>query len=104
MIAVILVVHLFIAIAMVISVLLQRSEGGGLGRGGGGTMGGLMTSRGSASMMTRVTAVLATAFMSTSILLAVLTGSVQTKRSIMEQPVIEAPAQPAPAPSVPLAR
>ena len=106
MIAVILVVHLFIAIAMVISVLLQRSEGGGLGMGGGGggTMGGLMTSRGSASMMTRITAVLAAAFMSTSILLAILSGSVQTSRSIMEQPATAAPAQPAPAPTVPLAR
>ncbi len=101
MIAVVLVIHLFIAVTLVGSVLLQRSEGGALGMGGGGgTMGGLMTSRGSANLLTRVTAVLAACFMSTSILLAIMSGAVQPKRSIMEQPVISAPA----APSVPLAK
>jgi len=107
MIAVLLVVHLFIAITLVAVVLLQRSEGGGLGIGGGGTMGGLMTTRGSANLLTRVTAVLAACFMATSILLAILSGSTQPKRSIMDQPVQQnapiQPAKPAP-PSVPLAR
>ena len=106
MIAVPLVVHLFIAITLVAVVLLQRSEGGGLGIGGG-TMGGLMTTRGSANLLTRVTAVLAACFMATSILLAILSGSTQPKRSIMDQPVQQnapiQPAKPAP-PSVPLAR
>ena len=106
MIAVLLVVHLFIAITLVAVVLLQRSEGGGLGIGGG-TMGGLMTTRGSANLLTRVTAVLAACFMATSILLAILSGSTQPKRSIMDQPVQQnapiQPAKPAP-PSVPLAR
>ncbi len=106
MIEVILVFHLFIAIAMVISVLLQRSEGGALGMGGGGTMGGLMTTRGSANLLTRATAVLAAIFMSTSILLAILSGATQKKSSIMDQPAIEAPALPAlpKLPSVPLAK
>ena len=105
MVAVILVIHLFIAVAMVVAVLLQRSEGGalGMGSGGGGTMGGLMTTRGSANLLTRATAVLATCFMLTSILLAILSGSPQTKRSIMEQPVTEAPAKPV-APSVPVGK
>ena len=49
MIAVVLVIHLFIAIALIGAVLIQRSEGGGLGIGGG-SMGGLMTARGSASL------------------------------------------------------
>ena len=103
MIAVLLVIHLFIAVSLVGVVLLQRSEGGGLGIGGG-TMGGLMTSRGSANLLTRVTAVLAACFMGTSILLAILSGGTQTQRSIMDQPVQQqAPAQPA-QPSVPLAR
>ena len=106
MIEVILVFHLFIAIAMVISVLLQRSEGGALGMGGGGTMGGLMTTRGSANLLTRATAVLAAIFMSTSILLAILSGATQKKSSIMDQPAIEAPALPAlpKLPCVPLAK
>jgi preprotein translocase subunit SecG len=105
MIAVILVIHVFIAVALIGAVLLQRSEGGGLGMGGG-TMGGLMTSRGSASLLTRITAGLATCFMATSIVLAIMSGSTQTRRSIMEQPTATAPAQPAPppAPSVPMAR
>jgi preprotein translocase subunit SecG len=107
MVEIILVFHLIIAIAMVISVLLQRSEGGALGMGGGGgTMGGLMTTRGSANMLTRATAVLAAIFMSTSILLAILSGATQKKTSIMDQPAIEAPAQPVlpKLPSVPLAK
>ena len=103
MIAVLLVIHLFIAIALVGVVLMQRSEGGALGMGGG-TMGGLMTTRGSANLLTRVTAALAACFMVTSILLAILSGSTQPRRSIMDQPVQQhAPVQPA-APEVPLAR
>ncbi len=105
MIAIILVVHLFIAIALVGVVLVQRSEGGGLGMGGG-TMGGLMTTRGSANLLTRVTATLAACFMATSIVLAILSGATQQPRSVLDQPVQQAPAQPAEpqSPSVPLAR
>lgn len=103
MIAVLLVIHLFIAIALVGVVLLQRSEGGALGMGGG-TMGGLMTTRGSANLLTRVTAALAACFMTTSVLLAILSGSTQEPRSIMDQPAQQqAPARPA-EPGVPLAR
>ncbi len=104
MIAIILVVHLFIAIALVGVVLVQRSEGGGLGIGGG-TMGGLMTTRGSANLLTRVTAVLAACFMATSIVLAILSGATQQPSSVLDRPAQQAPAQPAEprAPSVPLA-
>ena len=104
MIAIVLVIHLFIAIALVGVVLVQRSEGGGLGIGGG-TMGGLMTTRGSANLLTRVTAVLAACFMATSIVLAILSGATQEPRSILDQPVQQAPVQRAEprAPSVPLA-
>ena len=97
MIAVVLVIHLFIAIALIGAVLIQRSEGGGLGIGGG-SMGGLMTARGSASLLTRVTAVLAACFMGTSILLAILAGGPEPQRSILEAPTQGAPAQPAPPP------
>ncbi len=61
---VLLVIHLLVALAMIGAVLLQRSEGGGLGMGGGGGgggMGGFLTGRGTANLLTRATAVLATA-------------------------------------------
>lgn len=114
MITVVLIVHLLLAISLVITVLLQRSEGGALGMGGGGgTGGGLMTARGSANLLTRTTAFLAAGFMATSIGLAILAGGTSTPRSIMEQtgsapPAVgqQAPAKPdKPAePSVPLAK
>ena len=63
MITVLLILHLLIAAALVGVVLLQRSEGGALGIGGGG---GFMTGRGAANFLTRVTAGLAAAFFATS--------------------------------------
>lgn len=101
---VILVIHLLLAIALVGAVLLQRSEGGGLGIGGGG---GLMSVRGTANLLTRVTGVLAAAFMVTSIVLAIMAGTHTAPRSILETPAgTTAPAKPeAPAkPSVPLSQ
>jgi preprotein translocase subunit SecG len=98
---IILIIHLLIAIALVITILLQRSEGGGLGMGGG--MSGFMTGRSAANVLTRATAVLAALFMSTSLALALLAGGDGAPRSIMEQPapVSQEPAKPA-APSAPL--
>ena len=58
MITVVLVVHLMLAVALVGVVLLQKSEGGALGMGGGG-MSGFMTGRSTANLLTRTTAVLA---------------------------------------------
>jgi preprotein translocase subunit SecG len=102
---IVLMVHLFLAIALVAVVLLQRSEGGALGIGGG-TMGGLMTARGSANLLTRATGVIAAGFIVTSMTLAILASSDRAPRSIMDQPVPAAPAEPAKpqAPSVPLGR
>ena len=54
-----LVAELIIAVALIIFVLLQRSEGGALGMGGGSAMGGLFTPRGAADTLTRTTAILA---------------------------------------------
>jgi preprotein translocase subunit SecG len=62
-----------IAAGLVGVVLLQKSEGGALGVGGGGG-GGFMTGRGTANLLTRVTAGLAAAFFTTSILLTILAG------------------------------
>ena len=73
---VILVIHLLIALALVGTVLIQRSEGGGLGiGGGGGGMGNLMTVRGTANTLTRITSFLAAGFFATSLTLAILAGS-----------------------------
>jgi preprotein translocase subunit SecG len=66
---VVIVIHLMIVIALVGVVLLQRSEGGGLGIGGGS---GFMTARGAANALTRATAILATLFFITSLGLSVM--------------------------------
>ena len=80
---VILVIHLMIAATMVAMVLLQRSEGGALGIGGGGG-GGFMTGRGTANMLTRVTAFLAATFFCTSILLTILARQSAQPTSILD--------------------
>ena len=114
MIIVLFAVHVLVAIALVGVILLQKSEGGALGMGGGG-MSGFMTGRSTANLLTRATAILAAAFMMTSVLLVVMHNRERAPRSIIEQssPVIPAapaptPLQPPPAepaqPTVPLAR
>lgn len=65
----IIVIHLMIVLALVGVVLLQRSEGGGLGIGGGS---GFMTARGAANALTRATAILATLFFITSLGLSIM--------------------------------
>jgi len=87
-------------------VLIQKSEGGGLGMSGGGGMSGFMTGRSTHNLLTRTTAGLATAFFITSIALALLAGMQRAPRSFMEEPAQPAPSTPAePAtPSVPLTK
>ena len=80
---VLLVVHAFIALALVVTVLLQRSEGGALGIGGGG-MSGFLTGRATANMLTRATAILAALFFVTSITLAIIAGQGGKSRSIID--------------------
>jgi preprotein translocase subunit SecG len=72
MLTVLLVVHLIIAIALIAVVLLQRSEGGALGIGGGGGAGSLFSARGVGNTLTRTTAILAVIFFVTSIGLTLL--------------------------------
>ena len=67
---IVIVIHLLVVVALVGVVLLQRSEGGGLGIGGGS---GFMTARGAANALTRTTAILAAAFFATSLALALIT-------------------------------
>lgn len=66
---ILIVIHLIVVLALVAVVLLQRSEGGGLGIGGGS---GFMTARGAANTLTRATAILATAFFVTSLGLSLM--------------------------------
>ena len=82
--AVLITAYLIIVIAMIAVILLQRSEGGALGIGGGNA-GGLMTVRGSANLLTRTTAILATLFFVTAIGLTVLTEINRGSRSILER-------------------
>ncbi len=70
---ILLVILIIIAVVMIGIILIQRSEGGALGIGGGGP-GALFSARGSANLLTRVTAVLAALFMVLSLVLAVIAG------------------------------
>jgi preprotein translocase subunit SecG len=94
-------VHVLIAISLVGVVLLQKSEGGALGMGGGG-MSGFMTGRSTANLLTRATAILAAAFMTTSVLLVVMNNRQHAPRSIIEEGAPTAPASPV-VPAAPLA-
>jgi len=90
--AVVIVIHLMLAISMILIVLVQQSEGGGLGIGGGsgGGMGGFMTGRATANLLTRATGIIAAAFMATSLLLAILADQGRSSRSsIIDRPVGE---------------
>jgi preprotein translocase subunit SecG len=70
---VLIIIHLLVVLALVGVVLLQRSEGGGLGLGGGSSgVSGFLTGRGQANALTRATTILAAAFFLTSILLTML--------------------------------
>ena len=95
-----LVAELIIAIALIGFVLLQRSEGGGLGMGGSSSMGGLFTARGAADTLTRTTAVLAFLFFLTCIVLNIMALHGRDQTSILDSaPATTIPAKPAPAPA-----
>lgn len=87
---VILVIHLILALALIGVVLLQRSEGGGLGMGGGGG-GGAMTGRAAASALTKVTWILAIAFICTSIAMTVIAAKNASGSSVVDR-VMDVPA------------
>lgn len=94
---VVIVIHLMIVLALIGLVLLQRSEGGALGIGGGG---GFMSNRGSGNALTRATAVLAAAFFVTSLLLSVLAGMSHRPTTVIpaaaDGPAAPTPGAPAP--------
>src|SRR5277367_5044160 len=101
---VLLIIHLFVTMALIGVVLIQRSEGGGLGIGTSQGMGSFMRGRGTANLLTRATAVLATAFMALSLALALLNrGTMGPTRSILDAPGSPATTVPSapPTPSAP---
>jgi preprotein translocase subunit SecG len=93
---VVIVVHLMVIVAMVALVLLQRSEGGALGIGGGG----FMSNRAQGNILTRSTAIMAAAFFATSIMLTVLAELSAPPSAILnEVPAATPPAEPQTAPA-----
>jgi preprotein translocase subunit SecG len=108
------VLHLFVTLAMIGVVLIQRSEGGGLGIGSTQGMGAFMSGRGTANLLTRTTAILGTLFFGISLALALLNKGTSVSHDILAvpPPPISGPkipgapttnpaSQPAPAPRVP---
>jgi len=81
---VVLIIHLLLALGLIAVVLLQRSEGGGLGMGGGGG-GGAMSGRAAATAMTKLTWILAIAFIATSITLTILAAQKSSGSSVLDR-------------------
>jgi preprotein translocase subunit SecG len=82
---VLLLIHLFVTIALIGVVLIQRSEGGGLGIGTSQGMGSFMSGRGTANLLTRTTAILAAIFFGLSLTLALMNrGTGGVGRSLLD--------------------
>jgi preprotein translocase subunit SecG len=77
------IIQLILAVLLVVLVLLQGSDNEGLGLGGGGGVGGMMSARGSANLLSRLTAITATLFMVMSVVLTI-TASVGSDKNILE--------------------
>jgi preprotein translocase subunit SecG len=80
---ILIVIQLILAIVLVALVLFQGSDNEGLGLGGGGGMGGMMSARGSANLLSRLTAIIATLFMIMSVVLTI-TASVGSDKNILQ--------------------
>jgi preprotein translocase subunit SecG len=94
--------ELVIAVALIIFVLLQRSEGGALGMGGGGGLGGLFSPRGAADTLTRTTAILAALFFLTCLGLNLLALHGRNEKSILDMPTTSQGPSVAPKPKAPV--
>jgi preprotein translocase subunit SecG len=99
---ILLIVELFVTLALIGIVLIQRSEGGGLGIGGSQGMGSFMSGRGTANLLTRTTAILAAIFMTLALALGLLNRGGSGAGSILNSPPPPAHASPS-APAVPAA-
>ena len=101
---VLLIINLFVTIALIGVVLIQRSEGGGLGIGTSQGMGSFMSGRGTANLLTRTTAILAAIFMGLSLALALLNrGAGGPTRLILDTAPPAQTSTPASAPAPPAA-
>ena len=100
--AVLIVIHLIVAMALIFVILLQRSEGGALGMGGGGSgLGGLFSPRGAANTLTRTTIILGVLFFVTSLSLTMLTLGTRQPSPLLGVP--GTPAAPGAPPTLPSA-
>ena len=82
---VLLIIHLILTLSMIGLILLQRSEGGGLGIGGGnGGMGSLASAQSTANILTKATQLVAAGFFATSLILAILASHRGTPTSILD--------------------
>jgi preprotein translocase subunit SecG len=103
------VLQVFLALGLIGVVLLQRSEGGGLGIGSSGGMGSFMSVRGTANFLTRVTAILAGLFMAVCLIMALLAKPAVAPKSIFDTPgpttapLTQAPVIPSETPTPPVA-
>ena len=83
---VLITIHIMLVLAMIVLVLLQRSEGGALGMGGGGGGGGgFMSARGAANALTRTTTIIAAGFFLTSIALGVVANQENRTENVLQQ-------------------
>ena len=89
---VVLIIHLLLALGLVAVVLLQRSEGGGLGMGGGGGGNGVMSGRSAATALSKLTWILAAAFICTSLLLTIIGAQKSSGASVIDRLGGSAPA------------
>ena len=97
---VLLMIHLFVTLALIGVVLIQRSEGGGLGIGTSQGMGSFMSGRGTANLLTRTTAILAAVFFALSLILALMNrGTLSAGRSVLDN--LPTPASTAPGGTAP---
>ena len=105
MFAFLLIVQSLVAVALITVILMQRSEGGGLGVGGSSS--GFMTARGAADFLTRSTSILGGAFIVLSIVMAAIAGAtreptkIDTSLANSAAPLQDNQAQPVPAPNTP---
>ncbi|HRE60563.1 MAG TPA: preprotein translocase subunit SecG [Micropepsaceae bacterium] len=91
---IVLVIHLFLALALIGVVLIQRSDGSALGGLGGGSSGSLLSARGAGNVLTRTTAIIGAAFIVTSITLTILARVTQPETIVPVEPVSAPPSDP----------
>lgn len=106
---VVLVIHLIVTLVMIILVMLQRSEGGGLGLGSSGGLGNFASAQSTGNVLTKATTYVAFIFFVTSIILAIMAARGDHSSSILDAaskdvPAIVEQAKPSEPPTVPIAK